>query len=181
MTAQFQNLQFLFHRYSNLRDMVIKQQQLLGKTFDFMSYNSNSNLQIISLLETFNLFQSLLHDIPHLIDGKLTPNIIAPDTITDILKSVSQQLQRSNPYLYVHCDISHFYTFERTTITTLKDDVLYIKIKIPIGTNYQSYSLYRVDIFPVPANVQQEMYTILTDVQPFLLISENNSTFLELS
>ena len=181
MTYQFQTMNQFARQFSNLSEMVIQQQYILGETFNYMSYNSHSHLQLTSLIETYNLFQALLHDIPHLVNGKLTPNIISPLVLTQLLKDVENNLQSLNSHMHVQCDNSYFYMHDHATITTLKNDVIYLKLRIPIASTSYDFALFKVDVVPVPANTNQSMFTKVSNVPPYLLISKDQEHFLELS
>ena len=181
MTAKFKLLDYDTRQYFNLQALVIKQQNLLSDTFDLIAWQSHSQLRIISLIETLTVFQAILHDIPHLVHGRLTPNIISPKALTTLLESVNEELQNMNYHFSVNCDLTYFYTNSHTMITTMHDNTIYMKLKIPISTNLNKFSLYKIDVLPVPANNDQHIYTILSNAPSYLLLSDSNKTFLELS
>jgi hypothetical protein len=181
ITQQFNNLHEYSKQYFNLREMVIRHQDILGETINFVSWNSNSKLQLISLIETFNIFQAFLHDIPHLIKGKLTPNIISPIILNQLLSTIDQELMNMNFNLQVACDSTYFYEYSHSVVTTLHDNTIFLKLKVPITTHFKEFSLFRVDILPVPVHSEQDTYTLVKNVAQFLLLSSNNHTFLELS
>jgi hypothetical protein len=181
MTQQFDNLHQYSKQYFHLRQMVIELQNIIGETINFVSWNSNSKLQLISLIETYNIFQSLLHDIPHLIKGKLTPNILSPILVDQLLSTIDQELMHMNFHLQVACDSTYFYENTNTVVTTLHDNIIFIKLKIPIATHFQEFSLFRVETLPVPVHANQDTYTLVANISPFLLLSSDNRTFLELS
>ena len=181
MTRQFTHLRQYANQYINLQNTVIRHQNVLGEIINFVSWNSNSKLQLISLIETYNIFQALLHDIPHLIQGKLTPNIISPIILDQLLSTIDHELLNTNSNLQVACDSTYFYENIDTVVTTLHDNMIYLKLKIPVVTKFRQFSFFHVEILPVPVHSEQDSYTIVKNMAPFLLLSADNHTFLELT
>ena len=116
------------------------QDKLLRKAIYIISWNSNFTVQLLALAELVLSFQLLLHDIPHLVEGMLTPNIIFPTTLDNVLHTIDKEMRTMNYNFQPACDSEHFYRHKHAVISTLQDDHIFIKLKIPITSKPFEFS-----------------------------------------
>ena len=181
MSSKFDNFQLIMKDYMTYADMVARHSILFNDTFHLISWISQYNIRLSSLANTHTILQSLLHDIPHLVDGKLTPNIISPSLIRSLLSEVDNNLRSTDAKLTVACGLDYFYRNTGTVVSALHDNALFIKLNIPLTFKHSPFNLFMIDVLPVPTDETNEMYTILSDISPFLLLSSDNSSFLPLT
>ena len=108
------------------------QDKLLRKAINIISWNSNSTVQLLALAELTQTFTSLLHDIPHLIEGKLTSNIVFPSTLDEVLQTIDREMRTMNYHFQPACDSAYFYKHKHAVISTLQHDHIFIKLKVPL-------------------------------------------------
>ena len=181
MSSQFDDFRFMMKEFVSYTDMIARHSHLFNDTYQVFQWLSHYNVRLISLTETYNVLQALMHDIPHLLDGKLTPNILHSKTLSDILIKVDDQLRQFNSVYHVACDFSYFYRNEYTLVATMYNSTLYLKLNIPIHASFSHFLLYSVNVFPTPADAENPVYTMVSEVQPYLMLTPDNATYLELN
>ena len=60
-----------------------------------------------------------------------------------------------------------FYSNSCTTMTTLHDDIIYLKLKIPISANANKFSFYTIDELPVPVKGNEMDISLMSHINPF--------------
>lgn len=181
LTTHFNVLNAYLHKTASHAQKLIRHENWFRELTRILGWNSHYAMQLSSLLETHTIFQALLHDIPHLLDGKLTPNIVSPTTISQIFDQIDLQLRTLPTSFKIDCDVAYFYRNKHTVLSTFHDDAIFLKLKIPITVNSFQFSLFQIDILPVPADSNHSIYTHLQNVPSFLLLSVDNSTYLDLT
>lgn len=176
MSASFIKSQGYIKKYIGYRNL-----DLINDTLQLTNWLSHYNVRLVSMLETQNVYQDLLHDVPHLMQGKLTPNVIHPGQLLAMLSAVDDNLQSINSTYHVACDTTYFYQQVGTSVATIHNEVLFIKLNIPITSTTSTFQVFAVDVLPVPGDIQNDVYTLIQGIAPYLLLSPDNATFLELS
>ena len=77
-------------------------------------------------------------------------------------------------------DIRPYYRDSHLTKTTYDYTHIYIKIRIPIASPSSIFSLFRIDILPVPSAQHTDIYTLITNTQPWFAIARYNDSYFEL-
>ena len=183
MSGQFQILNKFIESqlHGHIPRRLRQHEHLFDDIAHVLQWNAHISMKLTSLLETYNILQSMTHDIPHLLNGKLTPNLVLPSSITTILNDIDSSLRNFSTPFKIDCDANYFYQYENTVLTTMHNDTIFIKLRIPITVNTFDFKLFKIDIVPVPADADQSIFTIVRYPQPFLLISNDNQTYLSLS
>jgi hypothetical protein len=141
------------------------------------------DIHIEGLEQVHRKTEAITIAMDQLLQGRLDANIISPSELHDILSSVDSKLQSQSSSKSVSTDVKSYYKHNHLTTCTHDGKSLFIKLKIPIGSESTTFDLYELEAVPVPTDHsnRSSVYTLVSGFSKYLAVSKDSSLYLELS
>ena len=171
ITFNHDNLQQFDLKLATLSESFIKSVQL---SIFLSEQNHKANIIQMKIKE-------LIDGVYALSKGKLSPNLLPPDTIDMAVKQINSILENKYPGFRI-INLSPTLLYEQSNFVAVRrHHSIYITLKFYMTSLSAPLKLYKVQSFPVPVNVSNSQGTHLTDIPDFFAISQDNTYYLELS
>ena len=143
----------------------------LEQSFSTMSVLIAKQIEKSRKLE--HIFGELLEGIYSLVEGKLSPHLISPDTMLKSITDIQSILHNKfKGFHLVYTDPNEVFK-NVDSIYARKNTKLYISVKFPISSFPQPLSLFHVLSFPVPINDTSNHATQLLNLPPFIAVTHD--------
>ena len=119
--------------------------------------------------------------------GFLPNFIITEDMLSEALHKTNKHVKEKHPSLTVLTDRKHLHLYyeDKAVYGTFLDDTLFIHLQVPLVTQFTSYDVYKVDIYPMPIHSEdgnnQKGYTILENTPDYLVVSKGREKYTTLT
>ncbi|MEY3028239.1 MAG: hypothetical protein RIQ77_322, partial [Pseudomonadota bacterium] len=183
--SKFREVYGTLRTYTDYAERVATQahlnNDLIRDSFAFSFWLAKYDLKLGALHILQSKFQNLVGTVDELVHGRLTASLIPTDQLKAILQDVNRNVIKRSSHLHVPNDINVFYSTDNMISVTFDKNNLYVKIKIPIMNAATTFTIYKLDIVPMPTSVDSGVYTILTGLPDYLAISKDFSSYIELT
>ena len=137
--------------------------------------------QVQKATDLTSMLNALLNDIGDLIKGKISPTLIAPTLMSQILSDVQRHLRMKYPNFHVsHAHTSHYYK-RPLFLAARQGDSIIISLKIPITAFRTSFNAYHALSVPVPINSSTAHATQILDMPDIFAISHDGQYYTTMS
>ena len=112
--------------------------------------------------------EEIRNSISQLIQARISPQLIPPSILKDVLHQVSASLSRHHPKFQIaHVDIAHYY-HHALFVAARHETSIFITLKIPITAFHSSFTVYKVHSLPVPLNHSTSHGTYLDNLPRYM-------------
>ena len=123
----------------------------------------------------------LVADIGQLMEGKISPSLVPPSTLTEMVIKIQKQLKHLYPKFQIsYKHPSHYYKHPSFVAARYNNSV-FITLKVPISAFQTSFKAYQIFSVPVPLNSTTTHSTQILDMPNFLAISEDERYYVTMS
>ena len=171
------------NKYINLTILQIMKQTVKMEIVvaDAINYLHLMNLHYTSVLDDIRSDLRLkLNGIHTLMRGFLPPELVPVDVLVNALQVIRQELANST-----HMSLTHenhlFYYHIRDVTYTRDNDILFVKITIPLTTSADIFKLFRLHTIPVILASNRSEYTQIDVSDKYLALSVNEKYYTILS
>ena len=171
------------NKYINLTILQIMKQAVQTELVvaDAVNYVHLMNLHYTAVLVDIRSdLKTKLNGIHNLMRGFLPPELVPVDTLSEALHAIKHELTN-----YTHIYLTHgnhlFYYHIQDVTYTRDNDMLYIKIKIPLTSSADIFQLYRLHTVPIILGHNRSEYTQIDILDKYLAISSNGKFYTTLS
>ena len=121
--------------------------------------------------------QDFLQGLHHLINHKLSPNILSLQDVQSAMSLISTKLNAINPHLSLkHLTPQEIYS-TKNFFWTYHENSLYITIKFPILSPQSKLEVYKVYSVPVPLNDSSTHATQLLDLPKYVAFGSDHQYY----
>lgn len=115
--------------------------------------------------------------IQTLVQGKLSPSLLPPEAIKEILNKTQMIISERYPtFQLAYSDPSHYYAIPHFAFARLGRHI-YVTLQFPLTTAAAPGQLYSVETFPIPINQSSDHATQLLDQPPYIFLTSDQSEY----
>ena len=123
----------------------------------------------------------LIKDIGHLMEGKLSPTLLSPSALKQILVRIQKQLKQHYPDFQIsYKHPSHYYK-SGLFVAARHNNSIFITLKIPVSAFKSTFKVYELFTVPVPINTTTKHATQLLNMPNIIAISNDNHYYATMS
>ena len=147
----------------------------LNRTTSLVANTTISLAILTSELDT--LHQGLIH----LLQDRLTSNIVPISVLKSTLMHITSHLANSHPNLALTHPTVHYYYRHGAFVASLKNNAVFITLNFPVSPIHYKFTLFHVSILPVPVNHTSVHATQVVHVPAYIAIAQDRQSFIELT
>ena len=135
----------------------------------------------ISLAILTSELDTLHQGLIHLLQDRLTSNIVPISVLKSTLMDITSHLTNSHPNLALTHPTVHYYYRHAAFVASLKNNAVFITLNLPVSPLHYKFTLFHVTILPVPVNHTSVHATQVVHVPAYIAIAQDQQSFIELT
>ena len=156
---------------THIQSQLFESFENLEHSFTTMGVLLSKQIEKSRKLET--RFQELIQGVYELVEGKLSPRLIPPQTLSNCITDIQNILNNNyQDFHLIHKDPKDIYKKVHTFFTR-NDTKLYISVKFPISPFAEPLTMFNILSFAVPLNETSNQATHLVGLPEILAVTSD--------
>lgn len=156
---------------THIQSQLFESFENLERSFTTMGVLLTKQIEKSRKLET--RFQELIQGVYELVEGKLSPHLVSPTTLSNSIKDIQSIINNKfQGFHLILTDPKDIYK-KAHTFYTRNGTKLFISVKFPMSPFAEPLTMFKILTFPVPINETSNHATHLVDLPEILAVTSN--------